>query len=269
MMIRHVLSSGAYVKRRKKMKPIKYGIILLALLLAAMAIVPFAGATGNTLSPGNMVTVIGHADSSTPWNATEAKSVEAGINKILKPNTVLKSGFSPQILNTNCVAVRTDTLPVSYAPYATASGTFTLYKENVNDPTYDYFILWMKATGVASTGTAKLKEVRPGIILDSSLESITDWDPYTDTSVGSPTTMTANIGVSHNGISAGLSESYLVYQGLIGVQSMSVAPAGYYYAHWKGTYQGGSQGIISGVEFRTPKGSGYSYHYSLSLDASA
>jgi hypothetical protein len=254
------------------MRTLKIGVMLLALLLAAMAMVPMVSADeGNTLSASNVVTVTGHADSSTPWNATDAKITESNINKILKPSTLLKNGFSPQaISNTNCGrALRTDPIQVTYAPYATGSGTFTLYKENVNDPTYDYFILWMKATGAASTSTSKLKEVRPGIILDSTLEGVTDWDPYTDTSVGSPRTITANIGVSHNGISAGLSESYLVSQGLIGVQSMSVSPGGYYYAHWKGTYQGGSQGIISGVEFRTPKGSGYSYHYSLSLDASA
>jgi hypothetical protein len=49
--LRVLPASGAYVQEEKTMKPMKFGIVLLALLLAAIAMVPLAGATD---SPGEI-----------------------------------------------------------------------------------------------------------------------------------------------------------------------------------------------------------------------
>ena len=56
MMIRRVLSSGAYVQE-EKMKPMKYGVILMALLLAAMIMVPMVSAAEQIAQDNSQQTV--------------------------------------------------------------------------------------------------------------------------------------------------------------------------------------------------------------------
>ena len=241
-------------------------VLLVAMLLLSMAFVPAVSAkkdADNTIPIEDKKFV----NETTPWDAQEARLVEEKIDNVLKLGLVGASALT----TSNLEYIRTDTHSVSDLPYATASATYKLYKEEVSDPDYDYYIVWKKATGFNAKDTgplgddSNLYEVRPGVVLNRYSDRITDWDPYTDTSTSTPTTITASLSVTHGGVTAGISETYNLQQDHIGAQSLSTGQYGYFYAHWNGNYEG-SQGVISGTEIRVPKGDGYSYYYDLIVD---
>jgi hypothetical protein len=101
--------------------------------------------------------------------------------------------------------IRTDTLSTETS-YATAYGSYQLYEELVDDPDYDYYILWLKGTGINKVDVCplgddgNLYEVRVGINLNRGSDTITDWEPVGDTSTGSPITITASLQVTHGGV---------------------------------------------------------------------
>lgn len=191
--------------------------------------------------------------------------VEKGSKKI---DDLISSEVSVTTLTTeNLQYIRTDTLSAE-TKYATAYASFKLYKVLVDDPNYDYYIVWMKGTGISKKDVmfgddGNVYEVRVGIQLNRDTDTITDWEPVSDVSTGTPTTITASLQVEHNGVSAGISETYTLYPGHIGPHSLTSST---FKAHWNGNYEG-SVGVIAGVEFRVPKGAGWDYTYTLYLDS--
>lgn len=248
------------------MKIKAFGAILIAMLLIGMVLVPSTMAKkdkDNTIPVENQKNI----DPTTPWDAQKALLVEEKIDKVLKQGLV---GVS-EPTTSNLIYIRTDTLDASDSPYATASGTYKLYKEDLNDPNYDYYIVWKKATGFNALDTgpfgddSNLYEVRPGVTLNRANDRVTDWDPYTDTSTSTPTTVTTSLSVEHAGVTASISESYNLQQDHVGPQSLYTGQYGYFKAHWNGNYEG-SQGVIGGTEIRVPKGAGYGYAINLFVD---
>ncbi|MDD4126575.1 MAG: hypothetical protein PHV39_02670 [Methanomicrobium sp.] len=148
-----------------------------------------------------------------------------------------------------------------------ASGTYKLYKVSEQDSNYDYYFIWMKATGLNNDDgliLSYLREVKPGITLNNYNGRITDWEPVSDTLTSSPVTITASLEVSHGGITAGVSEQFDLQQGHVGPDELNVDTYGYFKPHWNGNYQG-SQGLIGGAELRVPANSGYNYDLSLGV----
>ncbi|HZK61593.1 MAG TPA: hypothetical protein VFC41_05910, partial [Anaerovoracaceae bacterium] len=169
-------------------KRMRIGALLAVMLIVSMALVPAVSAkkdADNTI-PVEVKKVV---NETTPWDAQEALLVEEKIDKVLKQGLVGASALTTN----NLLYIRTDTTSVSDLPYATASATYKLYKEDVSDPNYDYYIVWAKATGYNAKDTgpfgddSNLYEVRPGVSLNGYNDRITDWDPYTDTSTSTPT----------------------------------------------------------------------------------
>ncbi|ADN35030.1 hypothetical protein Mpet_0252 [Methanolacinia petrolearia DSM 11571] len=200
---------------------------------------------------------------STPWDAKEAAKIEDQIDNILMNTMLIKSyGLSTY----NVQRVRTDTLDVPDDGYSSADGSYKLYKVNEQDSSYDYYILWMKATGMNNDDgliPSYLREVKPGISLTNSNERITDWEPISDTYTSSLVKITVSLGVDHGGITAGVSQEFDLQSGHVGPDELSTSSGGYFRPHWSGNYQG-SQGLIGGAEFRVPQGGGY--HYDITLD---
>lgn len=200
---------------------------------------------------------------SVKWDAEEAAEAEAEIDKIISGGDVSIATFDV----TNMSYVRSDTLNASDLPYATASGSYKLYKEDVIDASYDYYVVWMKGTGINQPDTylfddSNLHEVRVGTAISRTGDLITDWEPYTDVTMNEDY-VNISLGVSHGGVNASISEDVLVHRDHIGPQS--IYTYGYYKAHWSGNYEG-SQGVVGGPEIRVPKGTGYSYTISLYVD---
>lgn len=248
------------------MKIKAFGAILMAMLLIGMVLVPSTMAKkdkDNTVPLENQKKV----DATTPWDAQKALLVEEKLDKVLKQGLVGTSALTTDHLT----YIRTDTQDASDSPYATASATYKLYKEDVTDSNYDYYIVWKKATGYNALDTglygddSNLYEVRPGVTLNRANDRIIDWDPYTDTSTSTPTSVTASLSVTHGGVSASISETYNLQQDHVGAHSSNTGQYGYFKAHWNGNYEG-SQGIIGGTEIRVPKGAGYNYVISLLVD---
>ncbi|MCX9024983.1 MAG: hypothetical protein OIN85_02670 [Candidatus Methanoperedens sp.] len=244
----------------------RFGAILIAMLLIGTVLVPSTMAKkdkDNTVPSENQKIV----DPTTPWDAQKALLVEEKVDKVLKQGLVGTSAFTTDHLT----YIRTDTLDTSDSPYATASATYKLYKEDVTDASYDYYVVWMKSTGYNALDTgpfgddSNLYEVRPGVTLNRANDRIIDWDPSTDTSTGTPITVTTSLSVSHGGVSAGISETYNLQQDHVGAQSSNTGQYGYFKAHWNGNYEG-SQGVIGGTEIRVPKGASYGYAISLLVD---
>ncbi|WP_292519180.1 hypothetical protein [Methanoculleus sp.] len=200
----------------------------------------------------------------TPWNSKAAATIEEQIDNILANAMVLtRNGLSTY----NVQYVRVDTLQTPGDEYSSASGSYRLYKVNEQDPNYDYYILWMKATGLNNEDgliPSYLREVKPGVSLSRYSDVITDWEPITDTATSSGVTITASLDVSHGGVTAGISETFDLQQGHVGPDELSTSGGGYFKPHWNGNYQG-SQGLIGGAEFRVPQGTGYDYDLSLSV----
>lgn len=143
------------------------GMFLAAMLLLSMVFVPAVSAkkdADNTIPIEDKKIV----NETTPWDAQEARLVEEKIDNVLKLGLV---GASAPTTN-NLEYIRTDTHSASDPPYATASATYKLYKEEVSDPDYDYYIVWKKATGFNAKDTgplgddSNLHEVRPGVVLN-------------------------------------------------------------------------------------------------------
>jgi hypothetical protein len=203
-------------------------------------------------------------NSSTQWNEKRAKIVEAEIDKVLKGSDASNMGFAVE----NMTYIRSDTLDASDSPYATASATYKLYKEDVIDDNYDYYVVWMKGTGLNAKDTnsfgddSNLYEVRVGTDLNRSGDKITDWDPWTDVTANEQY-ITVSITASRGGVGASISEDFLVHQDHIGPAALDTSAT--FKAHWNGNYEG-SQGIIGGTEIRVPKGASYSYVINLFVD---
>ena len=202
-------------------------------------------------------------DPSVKWDDKKAAQVEAEIDKVIKGENVSTATFNVS----NMTYVRSDTLDASDLPYATASSSYKLYKEDVTDASYDYYVVWMKGTGINKPDTylfddSNLYEVRVGTTLNRTQDLITDWEPYADVTMNE---QYANIslGVSHGGVNASISEDVLLHRDHIGPQS--IYTTSYFKAHWNGNYEG-SQGVIGGPEMRVPKGTAYNYTISLFVD---
>lgn len=201
---------------------------------------------------------------STPWNSKTAATIEEQIDNVLA-NAMVSAQDGPSIHNIRFV--RVDTLQTPGDEYSSASGSYKLYQVDERDPNYDYYILWMKATGLNNDDgwiESYLREVKPGFSLNNYNDRITDWEPITDTATSSEVTITASLEVSHGDISAGISETFDLQAGHVGPDELSTSGGGYFSPHWKGNYQG-SQGLIGGAEFRVPQDAGYDYDLSLEV----
>ena len=199
------------------------------------------------------------------WDSKKAAQVETEMDKILKGDReVTTMSFNVQ----NMTYIRTDTLNASDLPYATASGTFKLYRENVPDNNYDYYVVWMKGTGINAVNTgpfgdnSNLYEVRVSTYLNRANDRITDWEPYSDITMNE-NYVTVSLGVSHGGVNASISEDILLHRDHIG--PAAIYTTSYFKAHWNGNYEG-SQGVVAGLEMRVPKGTGYKYTIGLLVD---
>ncbi|WP_456474152.1 hypothetical protein [Candidatus Pyrohabitans sp.] len=167
----------------------------------------------------------------------------------------------------NLQYIRTDTLEV-HLDKADAYAYFKLYKEDVPDNDYDYYIVWMQATGynkqdvcLFGTDDSNLYEVKTGVNLNTGV--VTDWEPISDINTNDPKQVTVSLQVQHNGVSAGISETFTLNKDHVGPV---YGDSDEFWAHWDGNYEG-SQGERSGLEFRVPKGAGWDYEYTLYLSA--
>ncbi len=241
----------------------KAGILLVIMLVAgAVLAMPVSAAEAQTGITETQQSVSLSVDESTLWDSKEAATIESEISRILTQPLNLRLSYPTTY---NLQYIRTDTLQTPSDEYSSASGSYKLYKVSLTDPNYDYYILWMKATGLNNNDgliPSYLREVKPGITLKRYNDRINDWEPFSDTTTSSPVTITINLEVSHGGGTAGVSEQFDLQQGHVGPDELNTNAYGYFKPHWNGNYQG-SQGLIGGAEFRVPKGSGYSYDLSL------
>jgi hypothetical protein len=249
----------------KKISFKKTGILLVMILVAgAILAMPVSAAEAQTGITETKQSVHLSVNEFTPWNSEGAKTIEDKINSILAQPLDVRL-VEPTTYNLNYI--RTDTLQTDGDKYSSASGTYKLYKVDLPDSNYDYYILWMKATGMNNDDgliSSYLREVKPGITLNRYSDGITDWEPFSDTATSSTVSVTVDLGVTHGVGTAGISETFDIQKGHVGPDELNTGHYGYFKPHWDGNYQG-SQGIIGGAEFRVPKGSSYSYDLSLSV----
>jgi len=239
--------------------------LLLVIALAGAVFVPAVSAVENEqlIIKEKTQKISQSIDASTPWNSKASATIEDKIDSVLM-NTMLIKSYGISTLNVQ--PIRTDTLDVPDDGKSSAAGSYKLYQVNEQDSNYDYYILWMKATGMNNDEgliPSYLREVKPGISLTSSNERITDWEPITDTSTSSPVTITASLEVTHGPATASVSQMFDLQSGHVGPDDLYTSSYGYFRPHWNGNYQG-SQGLIGGAEFRVPQGGGY--HYDITLD---
>ncbi|MDD4484356.1 MAG: hypothetical protein PHD55_08320 [Methanoregula sp.] len=230
-------------------------IIVTGLALLLLLVVP-NGVVGQ-LPDESSAQAQAHIDPTIPWITKNASRIGDDTDTLLKNET-----FMPGIASCNMSGpIRIDSLNTSTDSNVTASALYTLYKEEFNDPDYDYFIVWMKGAGSSRSGTdaneSRIRELRSGIILERDTDRITDWSPYTDTS---------GPAVSHEetvklGKCMSISEDYTLQQGRTGVGSIypgtANTPANFT-IRWQGNLNG-TQAIVGGAEIQVPKNAGYNY----------
>ena len=110
--------SGAYVQKEEKMKPVKYGVILLALLLAAMAMVPMVSANENPANE-NVVGKTVPAPTPLPLNPNSPPAQEGNDGVLIENTTAyltywnekMKWGLSDEQISTDVKKLESDVLP--------------------------------------------------------------------------------------------------------------------------------------------------------------
>jgi hypothetical protein len=199
-----------------------------------------------------------HIDRYVIENANSENSITREINSRLKNETI-----TPGMISLCQLAgpLRSDILKTSTNSNISGSAIFTLYEEKIDDPWYDYYLVWMKAEGSShldtSGNTSRITELSSGIILERDTDRITDWSPYTDTSGPSvPHEETIKLGKCMS-----ISEDYTLQQGRTGVGSLSTGAdnsTANFTIRWQGNLNG-TQAIVGGAEIQVPKNAGYNY----------
>jgi len=114
--------------------------ILLAMMLVMSGAMPVLGAPVEEKPKGEKQRIVVEVSKRVHTNSP----VEKGSKKI---DDLISNAVSTTALTTeNVQYIRTDTLSAETA-YATAYASFKLYKVLVDDPNYDYYIVWTTSYG--------------------------------------------------------------------------------------------------------------------------
>lgn len=153
---------------------------------------------------------------------------------------------------------RKDPVYAEHTGNAKGQGYFSLYKENVNAPDYDYWVVWMEGTAMRWDSWHALQEFRLGSNSQQSSVVVTDHEP-TSTIYKSSIPITIQMGIQHNGISVNISQTFQL-------PTQKVEPYDFNTDHYTFHYVGYTWDAIDmcgGVEYRVPKGLNWTYGISV------
>jgi len=188
---------------------------------------------------------------------TSDASLQSNISPALNGGIVTPMALT----TTNATFLQTVGTGFTETSQASAASNIKMYKEDVNDPNYSYYIFWHSGTATSKTNTAGvdngnirylgLRTIFAGDIFDFL---ITGWAPITDTTVNTPQTINVELGYSKGGVSGKISSSFVLSRDVFGPEAIN--PSSKAGVRWSGNYEG-SQGIEGGVEFRAPASVGW------------
>jgi len=258
------------------MKPMKSGVILLALLLAAMAIVPIVSATGESGSTNqqNAINIVQHSietNSSAPqMNQSEFRTYVQKMSqkygsenvKAITTLTGEPDTLSPQL---SYVGVWTDHLTTPSG--GNSDCALILYKFNQADPSgKDHYYYWQWTSAQPNFGVV-LTDFWNKVQLTNGNSRLITYNPGS-TITGNQQTVNVGLSTGYSGITFNIGGSFVLHQDTVKPKAgdCQVGYGGKYAVEWSGIY-GNPQEIHGAMHMDIPSGQSLTSTWTNSLTA--